>query len=208
MRKISFKRAHDYFEGVLGWWRKLLTDVVGTTRIVSGERHEFLDTSVLRISAMWEMLVQEDLVCCLNRDSSAYAKTVGLTLPKHLSRDMCEAVLFGSRYLDFRSTNDLRTFAKRHLTTKYNVFAHIPTAAAQQIDDFLVIRNLVSHYSSFAQRSYDRMLVARYDFKRGRAPAEFLIARDSKPGRERRVFRFLSAFESASKSMRNAAEKA
>ena len=79
--------------------------------------------------------------------------------------------------------------------------------AAQQIDDFFVIRNLVSHYSSFAERSYDRMLKTRYGFERSRAPGEFLIARDKNSGRQRRIFRFISGFRSASHSMRSLAEK-
>jgi len=209
MRKLGFKTAHDYFEGTLRWWSDYLDEVLESDRLVThtAERHEILDTSVLRLSALWEMLVHRDLLSCVNRDSSALSKSLGLRLPKHLSRDLCEGVLFGTRYLDFRSVRDLQLFAKRHLTARCNVFAHIPRGAVDQIDNFFVIRNLVSHYSSFAERSYDRMLKTEYGFERGRAPGDFLIARENKPGRPRRIFRFLDAFRSASQAMRSAAEK-
>jgi hypothetical protein len=209
MRKLGFKTAHDYFEGSLRWWSTFLTEVLDSNTLVThaAERHEILDTSVLRLSALWEMLVHRDLVSCVNRDSSALAKSLGLRLPKHLSRDLCEGVLFGTRYLDFRSVRELQQFAKRHLTTRANLFTHIPPGASQHIDSFFIIRNLVSHYSSFAERSYVRMLKTEYGFERSRAPGDFLMARENKPGRPRRIFRFIDAFRSASHSMRSAAEK-
>ncbi len=209
MRKLGFKTAHDYFEGCLRWWSDVLTEALDSNALLKhvAERHEILDTSVLRLSALWEMLVHRDLLSCVNRDSSALAKTLGLRLPTHLSRDLCEGVLFGTRYLDFRSVRELQLFAKRHLTARCNIFAHIPRGATQEIDNFFVIRNLVSHYSSFGERSYVRMLKTDYGFERSWAPGEFLMARDSKPGHHRRIFRFLEAFTSASHSMRSAAEK-
>src|SRR2546428_536135 len=102
------------------------------------------------------------------------------------------------------STSELMTFARRYLTAEYNVFAHIPATAATQIDHFFVIRNLVSHYSSFALRSYDRMLRTQYGHRRSHAPGEFLLARDRKPGHHRRIFRFMDAFKNASHRMRAA----
>jgi hypothetical protein len=209
MKKLGFKTAHDYFEGTLRWWSDYLNEVLDSNTLVThaAERHEILDTSVLRLSALWEMLVHRDLLSCVNRDSSALAKSLGLRLPKHLSRDLCEGVLFGTRYLDLRSVREVQLFAKRHLTARCNVFAHIPSGAAKQIDNFFVIRNLVSHYSSFAERSYLRMLKTEYGFERGRAPGDFLMARENRPRRQRRIFRFLDAFTSASHFMRSAAEK-
>jgi hypothetical protein len=72
-----------------------------------------IEVSVHRVCARWDNLVQLDIITSLNRDSTRYAKELDLRLRKHLTRDECEAVLFGHRYLDFRSVGDIKTFGKK-----------------------------------------------------------------------------------------------
>ena len=128
--------------------------------------------SPVRIGARWEDLVQTDLINCLNRDTSAYAAELGLSLRKHMTRDECQALLFGTGYLDFRSVRELKNFAKRHL----------------------------AHYSPYAERTYYRLLRRQYHFRRMRAPAEFLLATDYRTG-NMRIIDFIKAFLRAEEAM-------
>ncbi len=142
MRKTGFKKHHEYFRGTLLWWSGFVFRVASTQDIVQhdGERHELVDTAVLRIGARWEDLIQTDLINCLNRDTSAYAAELGLSLRKHMTRDECQALLFGTGYLDFRSVRELKNFAKRHLASSFNIFSQIPRSTEWE------------HYQSRARR--------------------------------------------------------
>jgi len=121
----------------------------------------------------------------LNRDCSRYAETLGLRLRQHLSRDECEAILLGHRYLDFRSVGDIKRFGKRYLVPRWNPFGAITGQQARTIDDFFLIRNYVAHYSSYARRAYRAMLERRHHFRRIPEPGPYLMATDRKTGQYR-----------------------
>ena len=208
MRKSGFRVDHTYFRGSLLWWSDFVIRVATTNDVVQddGERHELADTAVLRIGAKWEALVQADLINCLNRDTSKYAAELGLRLRKHMTRDECQALLFGTGYLDFRSVRELRAFAKRYLLNSFDIFARIPRDCEKPIDRFFIIRNLVAHYSPYAERAYYRLLRTQYNFHRMRAPGEFLLAVDGRSG-NMRIIDFINAFLKAERAMFKAASK-
>ena len=62
------------------------------------------------------------MVTSLNRDSTKYSTEIGLKLRKHLTKDESEAILIGHRYIDFKSVDDVKRFAKKHLVDKFNPF--------------------------------------------------------------------------------------
>jgi len=80
--------------------------------------HELLESFTFKIAARWEVLVIQDIITSLNHDSSRYSDEIGLRLRKHLTRDEAEAILVGHRFIDFKSIDDIKNFAKRHLSPK------------------------------------------------------------------------------------------
>ena len=133
---------------------------------------------------------------CTNIDCSQLAAHVDATLPQHLTLAMCQAILFGGRYSDFRSVGDLRGFAKKVLPDHVNPFAKIASATGQRIDDTFTMRNYLSHQSKVSRRALMRTYAERYKLQRFREPGAFLVA-----NRYRRLAECLVAFRSASGQM-------
>lgn len=203
MRKADFRNNHQEFDDWIWSYSDFIGDLVTDRRVgfSKSEKRELIEATVHRVCARWDALLELDIVTSLNRDSTRYAKELGLTLRKHLTRDECEAVLFGHRYLDFRSVGDIKSFGKKHLNPTYNPFAAISTTIAKRIDDFFIIRNVLSHYSRYAQRRYERRLKAKHTFARLPKPGDYLLAVD-RGAKMMRWTIYFEAFMDASEAMR------
>jgi len=178
MRKADFNKNHASFDDWLLWYGDFLKRIIEAKRVIGSrfEKSELVEALVLRCAARWEVLVTEDIITSLNRDSSAYAEALDLRLRAHLSRDECKAMLLGQRYLDFRSVQELIGFGKKYLAPAFNPFAGIKRPQATKINEFLIMRNVLAHYSDYAWRPYYKFMKNRYRYDRVPEPGAFLIA--------------------------------
>ena len=184
MRKGSLYLTFENFVGWLKWYDEFLGKIYHSRKVVrtSLEKTEIFEAFVPRIDAIWSIFVEELLTDCLNRDSSQYAKHTGTTLPRHLPRDQCKAMLVGLKYLDFKSTGDIKKLARDVLVAANNPFLMIPTSAAKRIDEFYKIRNYVTHYSKLSRRILMNMYQREYGMQRFQEPGKFLMAIDKSQG--------------------------
>lgn len=178
MRKADFSKNHIEFVTWILWYGDFIYRLVEAKRVVRTkyEKLELIEALVLRCAVRWENLVMEDIITSLNRDPSAYASALGLRLRKHLSRDECKAILQGHQYVDFRTVEEVKSFGKKYLTLQHNPFAGITKSDARKINEFLIIRNLLAHYSDYAWRSYNKFMENKYRYQRVPEPGAFLIS--------------------------------
>jgi hypothetical protein len=120
-----------------------------------------------------------------------------VTIPPHPTRDLCEGLLFGGSYRDFKSFGDLKGYAKKILPDQSNPFLAVAQGNSAKIDEVFKIRNYLAHYSSAARRSLDRLYKANYKLKRFVEPGRFLRANCGK-----RLWAYFDAFEGASDDMK------
>ncbi len=48
---------------------------------------------IYRICANWEILVEDLLIDCFNKDTTRYADFTGYKIPTHISKEMCRAII-------------------------------------------------------------------------------------------------------------------
>lgn len=178
MRKASFQKNHEEFDAWMLIYGELLKRLVEAKRVIriKYEKLEIVEAFVLRCAVRWELLITADIITSLNRDSSQYGSALGLRLRKHLSYDECKAMLYGPRYLDFKSVDDIINFSKKYLSLTENPFQSITNVSRKKINEFLTIRNFLTHYSDFAKRSYINLMKNTYKYRRAPEPGAFLIA--------------------------------
>jgi len=199
MKKASFDKNHREFEGWMDWYGQFLDKHLHV--LSQFEQYEVLEAFVLRIAVRWEVLVIQDIIASLNRDSSKYSAEIGLNLKKHLTRDESEAILIGHKYIDFKNTQQAIDFSKRHLVDKLNPFKLINSNISKKIDQFFTMRNYLAHYSSYAERKYKRMIIKEYKLTRIYEPGAFL----SKVDKKTKIYRwadFITTFIRCSQSMK------
>jgi len=196
MRKADLRKNHHEFDGILGWYAEFLTRVLRAKRVVRAQdKREIAESVLLRLCAYWESFVEKELVDCANIDCAQLAKYTGVQLPKHLSIAMCEAILMGGRYLNWRSVGELKSLARKVLPDHVDPFAKITAATERKIDEVYVIRNYLSHHSKASRRALMQMYT-KYGLKRFKEPGAFLLAKSN-----RRLVEYGTAFENASAEM-------
>jgi hypothetical protein len=202
MRKASAGVSHDNFHGWMDVYIELLNKTVGKDSPFTAkhEKAEVLGAFVFKICAQWEILVEDLLVDCLNRDSTQYAEFMGLRLRKHVPRAECTAMIRGLGYLDFRGVNDIKQKAKSILVNEFNPFQAISNNDSKKIDEFYKIRNYLAHYSRVAERSLMKMYADTYRLNTLREPGDFLLTYDKKI-KSARMQLYINAFIGAADSM-------
>ena len=205
MRKGSVQLTIENFEYWLQRYITLINQLMAARRGVARspvDKKELLEAFVFRIVASWEVFVNDLMVDCLNRDSSQYADYMQLRLAKNLPRPVCEAMLRGLGYTDFRSVPEIKKVAKNILTAANNPFKAIPVATGEAIDEFTRMRNYLAHYSTAARRSLLNSYRRNHKLKNFREPADFLYA-SNRRSKQIRFGDYVQAFIDASQVMRH-----
>ena len=136
MRKSSLEKTLDLFYERMEWDIDFLTKIHFAKRVVGSreEKTEIYEAFVFKMCATWEILTEELLIDCLNKDTTQFSEFTGFSIPKHLSRNICKAMIVGVRYIDFKSVSDLKRFAKQILVPENNPFKEIPRHLSDSID--------------------------------------------------------------------------
>lgn len=199
MRKADLGKNHDPFETAIARYRGFMSRVVDAKRVIKTktEKQDVAESVLLRLCANWERFVDEHLVDCVNVDHSQLNEFLGVTIPRHPSRNVCQAVLFGGAYKDFRSFGDLKGFTKKVLPDASNPFLAVSTAHGQKMDEAFKIRNYLAHYSAASRRALERLYKDAYKLRRFEEPGRFLLA-----NKGRRLWSYFDAFAGASADMK------
>jgi hypothetical protein len=199
MRKSDLKKNHAPFDEAVARYRAFMEKVVNAQRVIgtAQEKRDLAESVLLRLCANWEYFMDEHLIDCINCEPSVLSKFFGVTIPDHPGKQLCQALLMGDSYRDFRSFGDLKGFSKRILPESGNPFLAISTAHSEKVDEVYKIRNYLSHYSGKAQRALRDLYKNKYDMDRFLEPGQFLLAYNS-----RRLWAYFDAFEGASNDMK------
>lgn len=200
MRKSDLGRNHEPFDAAVSRYRQFMDKVINAQRVVSTaqEKRDLAESVMLRLCANWESFIDEHLVDCVNCDHSQLGEYLGVSIPPNPTKDLCQALVFGDGYKDFRSFGELKGYTKKLLPDDSNPFLAVSAAHTRKIDEVYKIRNYLSHYSSKAYRSLHAMYKTEYQLKRFYEPGFFLLANSA-----RRLWVYIDAFEGASTNMKS-----
>jgi hypothetical protein len=199
VRKADLRKNHQALDDALSRYRDFLAKIIGAQRVVNTaqEKRDIAESVILRICAHWERFVDGHLVDCINRDHSKLSEYFELGIPANPSRDLCEALIIGDRYTDFRSVGEIKHEAKCLLPDGSNPFLAITKAHAGRIDEAYKIRNYLSHYSTKAYKALRRVYEQQYGMQNFLEPGYFLLGYNAK-----RLWTYIDAFQGASNDMK------
>jgi len=201
VRKADLLKNHGPFDDAIKRYRDFAEKILKAQRVAGTvqEKRDLAESIILRLCANWEAFVDEHLIDCINVDGSKLREFFAVPIPKNLSKNLCQALLFGkSGYMDFKSFGDLKGFSKKVLPDGNNPFLSVSSQHAKKIDEVYKIRNYLSHYSFSAKRALKRLYKNTYKMKKFLEPGQFLLAYNAK-----RLFAYFDAFQGVSNDMKN-----
>ena len=149
-RKKSIKRASklflDHANTIEGFLRSLPPNF--SAEHVSWA-HEY---AIIRLYREFELLILAALIGAINNDSSALSERVGIPFPKHLRDEVCEYILLGEGYFDFKGRDGLIQRIKKYIPdTHYLVKTVRDDQYKMAIERLCSLRNLAAHQSAYAK---------------------------------------------------------
>jgi hypothetical protein len=203
MRETSLRPTFDDFDESLRTYIYLNSKIASGQRVIQHpwQKRELLEAIVLRLVTLWEVFVEDVIVGCLSWDCSRYAQFHGVVLREDLSADECRTMLTGGGYLDFQDVRHVQQIAQQILVV--NPFTAIAEASSRKIDELIVIRDYICHYSGRAERALAEVYRNTYHMQRFREPGSFLWG-DARRGGQTRMGAYLDALRDAAAAMRAA----
>jgi len=111
--------------------------------------HEY---GILRLYREFEALMLDALVGAINNDTTTLANRTGITFPKHLTDEVCEFLIIGNGYFDFKGRDGLIKTLKDHVPADhYLVTAVKKEKYRESLEQLSALRNLAAHNSAVSK---------------------------------------------------------
>lgn len=110
--------------------------------------------AIIRLYKEFESLMLDVLVGAVNNDTSTLSATTDVVFPKHLTDEVCEFLITGTGYFDFKGRSGLiRTLKSFVPDAHYLVTTVKKTAYTSTLDKLSALRNFAAHESEVSKRA-------------------------------------------------------
>ncbi len=94
------------------------------------------------------------LTGAINNDMPQLSATIGVQFPKHLSDEVCEYIIIGRGYFNFRGRDGLISEIKRYVPdSHYLVQAVKDSEYRTSLNRLCALRNYAAHYSKVSKKN-------------------------------------------------------
>ena len=152
MRKKSAKKAAEWF---VERAEEIEAFLEPSTLSGLSEKHRSWshDYAIIRLYREFEDLMLSCLVAAINNDPSVLSHRTGVSFPKHLNQGVCEYLIVGGGYFDFRGKSGLVETLKNHLPdTHYLVTTVKKRTYHDALERLSALRNFAAHDSSISKK--------------------------------------------------------
>ncbi|GAA0717269.1 hypothetical protein [Dokdonella soli] len=151
-RKKSVKHSADDFKTEVNKITSFLASVsTGQTDEHVTWLHNY---AIIRLYKEFEGLMLDALVGAVNNDTSTLAATTDVEFPQHLTDEVCEFLITGTGYFDFKGRSGLIKTLKSFVPdAHYLVTAVKKPAYKTTLEQLTTLRNFAAHESSSSKRA-------------------------------------------------------
>lgn len=110
--------------------------------------------AIIRLSREFEGLMLSTLIGAINNDTATLEETTGIEFPKHLTDEICEFLITGTGYFDFKGRSGLIKTIKSFVPDDHYLHTTIKKAAYRSaLDRLSALRNFAAHESYPSKRA-------------------------------------------------------
>lgn len=150
-RKKSVRKAADSFKDEIEKVREFINAVSFTSspETFQSWTHDF---ALIRLYRSFQVLMLEALVGAINNDTATLSNRLGITFPKHLTDEVCEYLITGGGYFDFKGYDGLCQTIKEFVPKNHYLLTIIPKHK-DVIQVLSGLRNFAAHDSTRARKA-------------------------------------------------------
>ncbi len=152
-RKKSVRREAARFVGRTDELIQYVDDVLATG-LAAQETTWAVEGALVKLAAGFEQLMLRCLVGAVNNDTSGLSAVTGVAFPAHMTDEVCEYMVTGGKYFDFRGRDGLIKTLRQYLpATHYLVIDVSDAARRRSLDRLIALRNFAAHESRQSKRA-------------------------------------------------------
>lgn len=158
-KKKSIKLSVANFLREVGQITNYLVRIQSTSDLKGSDKTRCHDYAVIWLYRAFENLMLDSLSGAINNDTSTLSTSAGFSLPKHLSIEVCQFLVTGRGYFDFRGREGLIKKVREYVPeTHYLVIALKKAKYKTALEQLIALRNLAAHGSDQSKRSALKVL--------------------------------------------------
>jgi len=110
--------------------------------------------AIIRLYREFEAMILACLVGAINNDTSILFPTTGIEFPKHMTDEVCEYLVTGGNYFDFKGRGGLIKILKNFLGQDHFLIRIIKNDAYKDaLDKLSALRNFAAHESHVSKQA-------------------------------------------------------
>jgi cupin superfamily acireductone dioxygenase involved in methionine salvage len=146
-KKKSIKKAVERFrrqrDEILGF-----LDEVDKSELSKKNVSWCYEQALIRLYRAFENLMLDCIVAAVNNDTSTLSAKTGFEFPKHLTDEVCEYIIVGGGYFDFKGRDGLISTLRKYLPDNHYLVELIKRKRFKEPLDLMVaLRNYATHDS-------------------------------------------------------------
>jgi hypothetical protein len=111
------------------------------------------EAALLKTYVAFENLMLDCIVAAINNDTSTISARTSVAFPKHLTDEVCEYLVIGSGYFDFRGRAGLIKVIKGYVPDGHWLLAAVKQPRhIKPLDQMIALRNYAAHESPVSKR--------------------------------------------------------
>lgn len=112
------------------------------------------EAGLLKAYVAFERLMLDCIVVAINNDTSTIAAQTGIVFPKHLTDEVCEFIVTGGGYFDFKGRDGLIREVKKYVPDSHGLLSAIKAPKHKaHLDQLVALRNYAAHVSAPSKKA-------------------------------------------------------
>lgn len=152
-REKSGKHAAQKFERGIDEVRNFITDVESAD-IGAQSMSWAYEAALLKSYVAFERLMLDCIVVAINNDTTTLAGRTGVDFPKHLTDEVCEYIVIGSGYFDFKGRDGLIREIKKYVPDGHWLLHSVKAPRHKNhLNRLVALRNYAAHESAASRKA-------------------------------------------------------
>lgn len=112
------------------------------------------DYAIIRLYREFEQMMLSAIVGAINNDTETISATTGVDFPKHLTDEVCEYLVLGGNYFDFKGRDGLIKILKKFVPSNHYLVTIVKKDKYKKpLEKLSALRNYAAHESYQSKRA-------------------------------------------------------
>lgn len=112
------------------------------------------DYAIISLYREFEQMMVSAIVGAINNDSTTISQSTGVEFPKHLTDEVCEYLVLGGGYFDFKGRDGLIKILKKYVPDNHYLVTSVKKQKYKDaLEKLTALRNFAAHDSSQSKRA-------------------------------------------------------